>query len=141
VVDPAPALARVAAVLTGLGGIQVYTGVPESLAAGVNVWVTLGQWRTTHESGGLVRHDINVDTVFAYRVAGSEATVEPAVATNVGAFQTAYLPKLRNQLDGTVSSTDKPDFSRNGEPEYQTFAGQEHRLYRGSVPITLRETF
>jgi hypothetical protein len=82
-----------------------------------------------------------VDVVFAYRVAGNEAPVEPALATKAGGFIAAYLPKLRNQLDGTVASTDLPDFSINGEPEYQTLAGSEHRIYRGRVPITLRETY
>jgi hypothetical protein len=143
-VDPAPAIARVVTVLTNLGGMRVYTGVPESLAGGVNAYVTLNRWAVTHESGGQVRHDIDIGVTLGYRVANAEATVESALATKVGAFIAAFLPELRTQLGGVLGSggsTDRPDFSISGEPEYALVAGQEYRLFRGRVPIMLRETF
>jgi hypothetical protein len=147
VVDPAPAILRVKALLDSLGGIRTYIGVPESLAAAVNAYVALGRWATSHPQGLRLQHDLDIGVTFGYRVQGAEAGVEVAMATKIGAFIAAYLPDMLGATVGGLVNTGaaaeakRPDFAVNGEPEYAQIAGQEYRLFRGRVPIVLYENF
>jgi hypothetical protein len=153
-IDPNPVMDRIVAVLQGLTGMQqVVKGVPAALTNRVSAYVTLDAWRVFDSPAGVLRHEVDVGVTFGYRVAGTDpdgtavAAAEQSIGTTVGRFVAAYAAERRGgagslaALVGATGMLPPPDFSRAAEPQYATVAGQENRLYPGTVRVTYEETW
>lgn len=122
--------------VAGLSGLQqTYVGAPESIAARVSAFVTIGDLTPYPKANQLAQRNPEVMVTFVYRVAGAEQTAELIVCSLVDELTTAV---YADRTLGGTSQTAELNMGINREPAYMAIAGSEFRRY--VVLITGQQT-
>lgn len=123
-------------------------GAPESLAAQVVGWVTIGDPEDVgpRTAGGPYEMPLNLICWFGYSVGGAEESAERELAQYVTQLTRRLIQNRMRVVDGvgvhlngTVKRMGLPHAAA-GPSDYATFAGSETRIYPLGVLVTLSET-
>ena len=138
--DPAPSLAAVLALASGVPGVQsAWVGAPEALPTRVVASVTAGGFEPVVKTvGGVSLVRLRYRVPFGYRVMGAEDTAETTMIAAALAFAAAV------EDDRTLGATcdqARLDATVADSPPYALVAGDEFRLYPVVVEVTLRRPF
>lgn len=105
----------------------VYVGVPESFAARINAFITLGSATPIEQAMGVRMREPRIIVTFGYRVGGDERASELAIAELIDEFTATIAAD--STLGGTSEDPVTLDMSRADMPQYQAMAGSEARIY------------